>query len=87
MTQDTHACTHTYIFKIHTFFDYIIHVILIGDMNAYITWGNPDTNSKEINWRNEYQNMIYEKMVATYIHPATGTFSAIDMSICSPSLF
>ena len=65
--------------------------ILLGDLNAHnISWGNSDTNSK---------GKKVEKFIAdndlclwndgspTYIHPATGCVSAIDLSICSPSLF
>ena len=65
--------------------------ILIGDMNAHnITWGNPDNNSKGDKLEkliSDYDLCLWNDGCPTYIHPATGTFSAIDMSICSPSLF
>ena len=65
--------------------------ILIGDMNAHnITWGNPDNNSKGDKLEkliSDYDLCLWNDGCPTYIHPATGTFSAIYMSICSPSLF
>ena len=65
--------------------------ILIGDMNAHnITWGNPDNNTKGDKLEkliSDYDLCLWNDGCPTYIHPATGTFSAIDMSICSPSLF
>ena len=30
---------------------------------------------------------MYNNKSNTYLHPATGTYSAIDLSICDPSLF
>ena len=65
--------------------------ILLGDMNARnMDWGNPDTNSKG----HKIEKLIKDPELClwndgnpTFIHPATGSFSAIDLSICSPSLF
>ena len=65
--------------------------ILLGDMNARnITWGNPDTNNKGHKVEkliSDYRLCIWNDGNPTYIHPATGSLSAIDLSICSPSLF
>ena len=65
--------------------------ILLGDMNAHNTiWGNSNTNDKG----NKLEKFIGDNDLClwndgspTYIHPATGSFSTIDLSICSPSLF
>ena len=65
--------------------------ILLGDMHAHnITWGNPDTNSKGDKLEkliSDYDLCLWNDGSPTYIHPATGTFSVIDISVCSPSLF
>ena len=65
--------------------------ILLGDFNAHSKlWGCRDTNRL---------GEVIEKVVetadlcilndgsSTYLHPASGSFSAIDLSICSPSIF
>ena len=65
--------------------------ILLGDMNARNTdWGNPDTNSKGHRIEKiikDHELCLWNDGNPTFIHPATGSFSAIDLSICSPSLF
>ena len=65
--------------------------ILLGDMNARNTdWGNPDTNSKGHKIEKlikDHELCLWNDGNPTFIHPATGSFSAIDLSICSPSLF
>ena len=59
--------------------------ILLGDMNAQnITCGNPDTNSKGDKLDkliSDYDLCLWNDGSPTYIHPATGTFSAMDMSV------
>ena len=65
--------------------------ILLGDMNAYnIAWRNSNTNPKG----HYVEIMIPDNNVClwndgspTHIHPATGSISAIDLAMCSPSLF
>ena len=61
--------------------------ILLGDMNAHnITWGNSDTNSKGDKLEkliSDYDLCPWNDGSPTYIHPATGTFSAIYMSVCT----
>ena len=65
--------------------------ILLGDMNARnMDWGNPDTNSKGHKIEKlikDHELCLWNDGNPTFIHPATGSFSAIDLSICSPSLF
>ena len=65
--------------------------ILLGDMNARNTdWGNPDTNSKGHKIEKlikDHELCLWNDGNPTFIHPATGSFSATDLSICSPSLF
>ena len=65
--------------------------ILLGDMNAHnINWGNSSTNNKGEKIEkllSDHDLCIWNDGSPTYIHPATGSFSAIDLSICSPSLF
>ena len=36
---------------------------------------------------NQHQLCMYNKKSNTYLHPATGTYSAIDLSVCDPFLF
>ena len=65
--------------------------ILLGDMNAHnISWGNNDTNNKGLKIEKliaDHDLCLWNDGSPTYIHPATGSFSAIDLSLCSPSLF
>jgi ribonuclease HI len=65
--------------------------ILLGDMNAHnINWGNTNTNSKGEKLEkliSDHDLCLWNDGSPTYIHPATGSFSAIDLTICSPSLF
>ena len=52
--------------------------------------GKPDTNSKDDKLEkliSDYELCLWNDGSPTYIHPATGTFSAIDMTVCSPSPF
>ena len=65
--------------------------ILTGDMNAHSTiWGNTQNNNKGNTLENfiEHNELcLWNDNTQTYIHPATGSTSAIDLSLCSPSLF
>ena len=65
--------------------------ILIGDMNAHSTiWGNTQNNNKGNTLEKfiEHNELcLWNDNTHTYIHPATGSSSAIDLSLCSPSLF
>lgn len=66
-------------------------ILLLGDFNAHSEiWGCNDLDDKgrkleDLCTRHDF--CILNDKSHTYIHPATGTFSAIDISICSPSIF
>lgn len=66
-------------------------VILLGDFNAHGTlWGCTTTDTKGFEIENLLLNgdlCLLNKKTHTYIHPATGSRSALDLSFCSPSLF
>ena len=65
--------------------------LLLGDLNAHSDlWGCKDSNylggvmeqvleSNDLCLLNDKSN--------TYLHPASGSFTAIDLTMCSPSLF
>ena len=63
--------------------------VICGDFNDHsVTWGRDKNNS-----RGEIDYFITDNNVCllndgsyTYFHPATGTFAAIDLSICSPNI-
>ena len=63
--------------------------ILMGDFNSHnIIWGSKDTNQrgrkieKIINNNNLY---LLNNKTQTYLSPASGTYSAIDLTICDPT--
>ena len=66
--------------------------ILMGDFNSHnIIWGSKDTNQKGkqvedlINRNNlclHNNNKSY-----TYLHPASGSYSSIDLTLCDPSIY
>lgn len=66
-------------------------VIMLGDFNAHGTlWGGAATDSKGAEIENLLLNSnlcLLNKKTHTYIHPATGSRSALDLSFCDPSLF
>ncbi|GAB0090557.1 hypothetical protein DMENIID0001_052940 [Sergentomyia squamirostris] len=63
-------------------------VLMLGDFNAHNQlWGCSDTNLKG----RQIEEFIRDDELCllntgkfTYLHPGTGSFSAIDLSICSP---
>ena len=65
--------------------------ILLGDFNSHSTlWGSKQTNSKG----NKIEQMINNNNLCllnqkkpTYINPANGTTSSIDLTMCDPSSF
>ena len=65
--------------------------IIMGDFNRYNEiWGSKTTNKlgKVIeSLLNQHQLYMYNKKSNSYRQPGTGTYSAIDLSICNPSLF
>ncbi len=63
--------------------------ILIGDFNAHnIIWGCNNTNQRGL----QIENFISDNSLSymndpsskTYLHPGTGSYSAIDLTLCSP---
>ena len=65
--------------------------MLLGDFNAHnVVWGSDSDNNRG--------NVIY-KFISdnnlclmndgsyTYLHPGSGTFTAIDLSLCTPGIF
>ena len=58
--------------------------------SAPLLWGCADTNGKGL----EVANLLLQSNLCllntkftTYIHPATGSRSSIDLAICDPALF
>ena len=66
-------------------------IILMGDFNAHNSlWGCTDTNGKGLEVANfllQSNLCLLNKTDTTYIHPATGTRSSIDLAMCDPTLF
>jgi hypothetical protein len=66
-------------------------LLLCGDFNAHSPmWRCQDTNPLGITIENFLQHndlCVLNNKLSTYLHPATGNFSAIDLSVCSPALF
>ena len=64
--------------------------LLLGDINGhYVIWGSDDVNErgriieKIINKNNV---CLFNDNKPTYLHPATGTYTSLDLSICYPIL-
>ena len=67
-------------------------VLLLGDFNAHnIIWGNNETDNRgkiiEDFIEKHELCILNNTKCFTYLHPASGSFSSIDLSFCSPSLF
>ena len=65
--------------------------LMVGDFNSHNTlWGCEDTNPKGRQLEefiSEHDLCICNDKSHTYLHPATGSYSALDLTICSPDLF
>jgi hypothetical protein len=65
--------------------------ILLGDLNGHSPlWGCSDTNNRgkcieDCLIKNDL--CLFNDKSLTYIHPATGHMSSLDLAICSPSLY
>ena len=64
--------------------------ILLGDFNGHnILWGSKDINDKckivECFIHN-HGLCLYKIKSPTHLHPATGTYTSLDLSICFPTL-
>ena len=64
--------------------------VLLGDFNSHSpVWGNESYNSRGQMLEHLFSEMdlcILNDGSSTYIHPATGSTSTLDLSICGPSL-
>ena len=64
--------------------------LLLGDFNAHnILWGGESTDSrgKRIeDFLSKHQLCLWNDGCPTYIHPGSGSQTAIDLSVCHPSL-
>lgn len=64
--------------------------ILLGDFNGHnILWGSKDINEKGKiveDFVGKHNLCLYNDKIPTYLHPATGTYSFLDLSICFPTL-
>ena len=65
--------------------------VILGDLNAHnILWGSrhTDTRGRLIERvLNIYNLCMLNDNSPTYLHPANGSFTNIDLSICDPSIF
>ena len=65
--------------------------IIMGDFNSHNEiWGSKKTDKKGKiieSLLNMQQLCIYNNKSNTYLHPATGTYFVIDLTICDPNLF
>jgi len=65
--------------------------LIVGDFNAHNPlWGCHDTNNKgNILEKFILKNnlCLFNDRTPTYLHPASGTFTSIDLSISSPTVF
>ena len=65
--------------------------ILMGDFNSHhILWGCLNTNDKGRKIEEFITNhdlVMLNNKSSTYLHPATGSYSSIDLTICSPEIF
>ena len=65
--------------------------ILMGDFNGHHTlWGCEDVNNRgqqleDLILKNDL--ILFNDKSRTYFHSASGTFTSIDLTLCSPSLF
>ena len=66
-------------------------VLLLGDFNAHDSlWGctTSDKKGREVvNFLLKTNLCLMNTKAATYIHPATGSRSSIDLAICDPALY
>ena len=64
--------------------------VLLGDFNGHSpVWGHESYNSRGQTLEDLFSEMdlcIVNDGSSTYIHPATGSTSALDLCICGPSL-
>ena len=65
--------------------------ILMGDFNSHHSlWGCTDTNDKGRTiegFITKHDLVLLNDKSSTYLHPATGSYSSLDLTICSPGIF
>ena len=65
--------------------------ILMGDFNSHHTlWGCTNTNDKGRiieDFITKHDLILLNDKSSTYLHPATGSYSSLDLTICSPGIF
>ena len=65
--------------------------LLLGDFNAHSQlWGCRNTDKRGSEFEEVFNNLdicLLNDKRPTYLSPATGTTSAIDLSLCTPSIF
>ena len=65
--------------------------VVMGDFNGHHTmWGCEDVNTRgkqleDLILKNDV--ILLNDKTSTYFHPATGSLTSIDLTLCSPSLF
>ena len=64
--------------------------VLVGDFNAHSSlWGCRDTNVKgrQIeDFISEHNLCLLNDKNHIYLHPATGSYSSLDLTLCSPEV-
>ena len=64
--------------------------LLLGDFNGHkFIWGSDDVNDKGRiieNFINKNNLCLYNNKTPTYLHPTTGTYTSLDLSIFYPTL-
>ena len=62
----------------------------MGDFNGHnVIWGSDDVNERGRiieNFINKNNLCLFNDNKPTYLHPATGTYTSLDLSICYPTL-
>jgi ribonuclease HI len=65
--------------------------LILGDFNAHSQlWGCRSTDARGSTFEDVFSNLdlcLLNNKQPTYLSPATGSLSAIDLSVCSPSIF
>ena len=65
--------------------------IVTGDFNSHHTlWGCTNTNDKGRiieDFITKHDLVLLNDKSSTYLHPATGSYSSLDLTICSPGIF
>ena len=64
--------------------------LLLGDFNGHnVIWGSDNVNERGRtieNFINKNNLCLFNDNKPTYLHPATGTYTSLDLSICYPTL-